>query len=222
MKKEEPVQEFLRLSGVIGNYEVSCNALENRDQLDDDTVLKSTYFLAHGKGKTPQDVRIIPPSVTTIILNPNKTLKENDLESIRKLFLPDVPLILIPLVHNNHWSLLYYRSETNLWVSMDSLSPYHSRLVDAFPTLLYKKGLLGEGMLPPKGVHKFTGLVRQPGGWECGSYTLLFVQMVLTAKSDAEIQERISLLSEKTRIALTQILLTYFKQDASKKRQRNT
>jgi len=46
--------------------------------------------------------------------------------------------------------------------------------------------------------------------------------MVLTAKSDAEIQERISLLSEKTRIALTQILLTYFKQDASKKRQRNT
>lgn len=97
---------------------------------------------------------------------------------------------------------------------MDSLSySSHYQLTNALPDLLYKKGFMTKKMLPlSRGIKRFSGLVQQPGGWECGSYTLLFIQMVLTAREgEKEIQERISLLNEKTRSSLCKTLQNFLK-----------
>lgn len=201
-------EEFLRLSRVTGNGENAHRALSQNESLYDSTVLKCAYLIAYGKGKKPTDVRIIEPGIITFLLEPTSEIDPIEFKGYHDLFLPNVPLILIPLHYKNHWSLFYYRSDDNRWVSMDSLpSSSHLHLTALLPNLLFQRGLLSKEMLPTEGIKRFSNLVKQPGGWECGTYTLLFIQMVLTARGgEQEIQERISLLSEKTRSSLCKAL----------------
>lgn len=211
MQREPCGAEFLRLSNTIESNEKTRKALSRKDTLDDATVLKCIYFVAYGKGKTPKDVRIIEPSVITLLLNPKKTLEETQLKEYSALFLPDIPLILIPICYNNHWSLLYYRTAAKRWVSMDSLEPLHTRLSSTLPLILYENGLISTP--PSDKIYRYKNLTRQPGGWECGSYVILFVQMVLTRDTEEEIQSVITILSEQTRIKLMKILCDYLEGD---------
>ena len=205
------MEEFLRLSRTIENEEISINALANHDLLTDNTLLKCAYFIAYGKKKTPSDVRIIEPTVVTLLINSKKVLQDERLDDFRKLFLLNVPLIILPLVFRNHWSLLYYRRKTNLWISMDSLSPYHNHYANSVPLVLGERGFLPPEM-STNTVVRFHSLVRQPpGGWQCGTYTLLFLQIVLTAEDESDIQQSITLMNEKTRDGLSRILVSYFR-----------
>lgn len=116
--------EFLRLSRVTGNGENPQTELSSNQPLYDSTILKCVYLIAYGKGKNPNDVRIIEPGVMTLLLEPTSKIDSQEMNDFQKLFLPDVPLILMPLHYRNHWSLFYYRSEQingSLWILFPTL-----------------------------------------------------------------------------------------------------
>jgi Ulp1 family protease len=125
---------------------------------------------------------------------------------IKNLFTQNLPSILLVPIHNNdHWSLLYYRTSTGVWHHMDSLAPYHTSYVEE---VMEELDALGYLLSPNNEVVHFRRMPRQPQGWECGIYLLLYMLIVSESRNDKEIQEKIVFTSESHRKELTQSLLS--------------
>ena len=128
---------------------------------------------------------------------------------IKHLFTKDLPeVLLVPIYYSNHWSLLYYRSSTGAWHHMDSLAPYHQHYVKEAMERLDKEGYL---LSPNKEVLHFKRMPRQPQGWECGIYLLLYMLIVSESLNDQQIQEKIAFTSDYHRKELTRSLLALLK-----------
>lgn len=134
-----------------------------------------------------------------------KEQTESTITYIKNLFTQNLPsILLVPVHHSNHWSLLYYRTATGVWHHMDSLSPYHSHYVKEVMEVLSDKGYL---ISTNNDVVYFKRMPRQPQGWECGIYLLLYMLIVSEARDDQQIQQKIAFTSDSHRKELTQSLL---------------
>lgn len=223
----ETENEFMKLFLQNPNENIGLAAqLKKGEWLNDDGILKFAYLLACKKGKTLSDVRIIGPCLLEVMLKSfHKDLKLTESEKERRMarniknyrcnFEPDVPLIIIPIHYADHWSLLYWRREPGKWYTMDSLGRYHSERYIYTLNILHERGYLPIEMFQQAGgmdcnkIQRIEGLKRQPGGWECGTYVLLYILILLEAPNDRALQNSVNLLSERNREKLTKKLLSY-------------
>jgi Ulp1 family protease len=148
--------------------------------------------LAHFKEKKPSEVRLIDPSTTETIRRFYERGEEAS-QYMKEIFSDDVPLLLMPISDNVHWSLLYYRRGADHWIHMDSLAPLHNRLAHAILDQLHRMKLTRVNQMI-----QFECLPRQASIWECGTFTLLYMLTVMLF-NDAEIQASIGILQEERR-----------------------
>jgi Ulp1 family protease len=177
---------------------INHDTLYKRELMNDTEVLKFAYLLAHFKQKSPSQLSIIDPATTDTIRRFHARNQEAS-QYMKEMFL-SVPLILMPICDDVHWSLLYHRRGTNHWVHMDSLAPLHATFAQTTLTQLRAMGLTtSEKMVT------FIDMPRQRSYWECGTFTLLYMLTVMLF-DDAEIQHSIDILSEERRQKLTKYI----------------
>lgn len=88
---------------------------------------------------------------------------------------------------------------------MDSLHPYHATYARRLLLLLEREGYLT--VAKRSEVHYFSALPRQPKGWECGLYLLLYMLIVADSLNDREIASKLYLADDQHRRHITEFLL---------------
>lgn len=144
--------------------------------LDDIAVLQLFYHMAVGKRYTRDQVCLVDCCLLQAALYSRDDQREKNQGHLRQQFREAVggatPIILMPLVGLDHWSLLCYRTRAQRWYHLDSLAPLHSKLGRSTVTSLKRLGIT-DGQLESLDVP------RQFGGWECGLYALQYMLQAL-------------------------------------------
>lgn len=181
---------FIKLYDDVGRKH-DASVLWKEKLVSDTEILKFFYVLAHFKGKEMSEVRLIDPSTTETIRRFYE--RGDEASSYMNEIFADVPLLLMPISDNVHWSLMYYRRGSNHWVHMDSLAPLHAGLARNIVQQLYRMKLTRTDQ-----VIQFERLPAQASVWECGTFTLLYMLTVMLF-SDEEIRASINILNEERR-----------------------
>lgn len=81
-------------------------------------------------------------------------------------------IIIIPICHHNHWSLLIEKRAINQWYHIDSCGRYHEEYVTKVLSILNGSAQRIPIISP-----------RQRGGKECGIYILFYALIIITNPS---------------------------------------
>ena len=140
--------------------------------LDDVAILQLLYHMAVGKGYTRDQVCLIDCCLLEAALYSRDDQRSKNQAILRQQFREAIaaatPLILMPIVGLNHWSLLCYRTRAQRWYHMDSLAPLHRKLAHSTVASMSKLGIADGGL-------QYLEVPRQSDGWECGLYTLQYM-----------------------------------------------
>ena len=171
--------------------------------LNDDDVHQLFCLIAWRKKLT--NVRIIEHCKTQLVMESEDRRHREVYRPIRALFRDNLPpLLFVPLYHSSHWSLLFYRTATRRWYHMDSLGAYHREYSEQVMRHLAELDLVDDADLT---LHRFTGVERQPSGWQCGTCCLLFMLLVACARDDRDLQANIHKTGEVHRVELVRTLI---------------
>jgi len=160
--------------------------LTKRGTMLDDIVLHQLFYLmAWKKPYTEEQVRL----VDSIILHSALHYHKSDVKHLRVYFtqLPLPPLILVPLVGKDHWSLLLYRPLHNRWYHLDSLSPFHTTLARQTVESLVKLTIVPRHA----SIRTVPHLPLQDACWECGLYLLQYALIAIASSVKAHGDEKV-------------------------------
>lgn len=141
--------------------------------LEDIHIRQLFYLMAHRRHIDHQSIHLIAPSIIFHIMQDgidNKTKEELDSQW------RDKDIVLMPICHQFHWSLLIHKTRENKWYHIDSMGQYHKYYAKS--VLLKLTGRLTT-------YHRITAPY-QRGGTECGFYTLFYMLIVITNPDSVE------------------------------------
>lgn len=133
------------------------------------------YLLRDLHGPKEKEIRIVDSHYVVLAREKGRAT-----EAIRRLLTDDLDavLILVPVFHDAHWSLLFFVTHLGVYMHLDSCAPYHES---------YVKSLVA--LLDPE--HQYTRLdvaesPQQVSSWECGLFLLMNAYMMIVALPHAK------------------------------------
>jgi len=181
--------------------------LQTGTMLTDYEVQNLFYALVGERHVDPVTVRFVEPTLIELMMcdsDLHDELYALHIDSLRR-DMRDGTVLLLPLCHDLHWSLLILRTQDRRWVHMDSLDGYHWPYARQVLLRLVDLGLCHA----QDALSRLRALPRQRHGWECGLY-VLFYALVVALSPDApfeEWQREGSYMCEESRFYFTQSLL---------------
>jgi hypothetical protein len=153
----------------------SSSLLKSKKSFDDATVVHLLGVIAS------PEATIIDPVLISILVSKRGSLSQDDgnVEGTRRRFAEAVScdrLVLLPLHHNNHWSLLAYRPAWTQWYHCDSVRGYHkARVVEVLACLDH----FAIGQSQDARIFFYDDMEEQPRAYECGRYVPFYAFVLL-------------------------------------------
>lgn len=145
--------------------------LREKRCLDDTAVMQCLYLLNSLHTTTTEDtIRILDSHYVAMVAQ-----RPRARNAIRQTLRETTDtLILVPIFHDAHWSLLFFVPTLSIAMHLDSCAPYHrvyvTRLVSLIdPDVRYR--MIEPPVAPPQ----------QLSIWECGLYLLMNAYMLIVA-----------------------------------------
>jgi hypothetical protein len=221
-----------------------------RPLLADDTVY--FYLLAFAVTKTlrPRDLLILDPLLQAqlrFIGDAGEALDWDNPESMARRAMrditerlakrvPGVTHVFVPLIADNHWTLLFYNAREHRWFHYDSLArnAYHLRYARAFlaaiAALDENKGTAKEALSSIKLIEKEQAALatrpsQQAEGWECGFFVIMYAWDIVRSNFTPWLdipsgQRQASMKSlvvfrDETLVGLLRVVLAIYNQDVA-------
>lgn len=148
--------------------------LERKMRLNDTTVMQVLYLLRDLHGHREREIRIIDSHYVVLACEQRRATEE-----IRRLLSDDLDseLILMPVFHDAHWSLLFFAPHLGVYMHLDSCAPYHASYSRRLLTLFDPEYRYTRLVLPSND----SELSQQVSSWECGLFLLMNAYMMIVA-----------------------------------------
>jgi len=170
--------------------ERSRETLEKNAEFSDDTLLYSLHMIVG-----PDALVIDPVLLSLLVDNPGGKNEKLNVSALQRQF--DVAsekdlLVILPLHHDGHWSLLATRHAWLQWYHSDSIRDYHRDRVVKVLECLHRLCIHRE-----KGsrIFFYDNMPEQPPSYKCGHYLLfyafVFVRTLSTSTDQKESEERL-------------------------------
>lgn len=162
-------------------------ALRGHDKWSSDVLTHFFHLLLERDLHVERSVvDIVDPGFLSILVDKVGTRGPQEDRNTRVMiqYLESSRLILFPLLHREHWSLLAYIPEGRCWMVCDSLGIYHKERVAHILHQFYQLGVLREEVGSER-IHFFYPILeKQKDRFESGSFTLFYALMMITTLTE--------------------------------------
>lgn len=154
--------------------------LFTKEKWNSDTVMNILYLTIENYLSVQKNLVDIVDSgfLSLIIDNPVQQVSERNI-SVMKRYIEGTRLLLLPVFHQDHWSLLAYLPEAKQWLSCDSLGNLHEKRIIQIIAQFHILGIV------PHDNHKYIPLSpilpNQYSNYECGTYIVFYAFVLVYA-----------------------------------------